>query len=236
MTLDRSKVAWIALSTEMARRLRPKATYGRLVLVNGCRLSLASAQAHNRMLIGKTLFGATLSIPLEQMVALDMRQGRAVYLSDLKPRRYQYTPYLGALWPYTLDTSVAGDELRVAGSTYDKGIGMHSESRLGFDLAGNYRWFEALVGLDDKTGQQGSAVVQVLLDGKAQDLVRGLASGVSGGSTRSREDMLKLRGTTPPSSIRLSVTGARELTLVVGFGVHGDVQDHVDWVDARLIK
>ena len=29
---------------------------------------------------------------------------------------------------------------------------------------------------------------------------------------------------------------AKQLTLVVDFGERGDVQDDVDWVDARLIK
>ena len=35
---------------------------------------------------------------------------------------------------------------------------------------------------------------------------------------------------------RVRVAGARHLTLAVLFGRHGDVQDHVDWGDARLIK
>ena len=36
--------------------------------------------------------------------------------------------------------------------------------------------------------------------------------------------------------VRVSVAGARELTLVVKFGGRGDVQGHVDWADAKLIK
>jgi hypothetical protein len=143
-----------------------------------------------------------------------------VYLSDLRPRDYKHTPYLGMRWPYTLDASVAGHELRVGGSTYDKGIGMHSESRLTFELGGGYQWFEAWVGLDDQTGREGSAVIGVLVDGKPRDL----------GPAK------ELTGAGKPLPIRLRVAGARELTLVVLFGRHGDVQDHVDWADARLIK
>ena len=30
--------------------------------------------------------------------------------------------------------------------------------------------------------------------------------------------------------------GGAELTLAVDFGQNGDVQDHVNWADARLIK
>jgi hypothetical protein len=218
--IPRDKVLVLALSTELARSLRAKGVYARLVLANGGRLSLSSARADGEELIGKALFGATVRIPVKQIVALDTRQGRAVYLSDLKPRRYEHTPYLGVRWPYTVDASVAGNELRVGGSTYDKGIGMHSQSRLTFDLGGSYQWFEAWVGLDDRTGNDGSVIVGALVDGKPIDL----------GPARD------LTGRDKPLTVRARVAGARELTLEVLFGRHGDVQDHVDWADARLIK
>jgi hypothetical protein len=216
----RDKIAALALSTELARTFRPKGTYGRLVLANGGRLSLMSAHADKQQLVGKSFFGAAVHVPVEQIVALDLRQGRAIYLSDLKPSRYEHTPYLGVRWPYTFDTSVAGQELRLGGNTYDKGIGMHSESRLTFELGGGYQWFEAWVGLDDQTGREGNVVLQVLVDGKPQEL--GAAKELSGGNK--------------PLPVRIRVAGAQQLTLAVLFGRHGDVQDHVNWADARLIK
>jgi hypothetical protein len=231
LKIERSKVAAIALNTELARSPRPKGTYGRLVLENGCRLSLVSASADSAVLSGKTFFGTTVQIPVDQMIALDLRQGRAVYLSDLKPRRYEHTPYLGARWPYSRDASVAGQEIRLAGSTYDKGIGMHSESRLTYDLAGSYQWFESLVGLDDNTGRKGSVRIEVLVDGKPVDV-----ASAAGGSGRASTPDIELKGGSAPRSIRVSVSAAKELTLVVKFGGRGDVQDHVDWADARLIK
>jgi hypothetical protein len=219
-TVECGQVAAVALNTELARSLRPKGVYGRLVLANGCRLSLASARREAEVLKGKTLFGAAVGVPLDQVAALDLRQGPAVYLSDLKPRRYEHTPYLGVRWPYVADGSVAGRELSLGGNTYDKGVGMHSESRLTYDLAGRYQWFEAQVGLDDETGREGSVAVEVLLDGKSQDL--GWDKELSG-----------RQGSRP---LRVRVAGARELTLVVKFGRRGDVHDHVNWADARLLK
>src|SRR5262249_40078609 len=147
-------------------------------------------------------------------------QGRAVYLSDLKPRRYEHTPYFGVSWPWVADGSVAGQDLRLGGSTFDKGLGLHSASRLIFDLAGGYQRFEALVGLDERSGRAGGATVQVLVDGKPQSL------GWNGA----------LRGGEGPHPVRLGVAGAQSLTLVVEFGRRGDVADHVNWADARLIK
>jgi hypothetical protein len=218
--VERSKLAVLALSTELVRTLRPRTSYARLVLTNGCRISLSSAHSAGLTLIGKTLFGATVQIPLDEVAALDTRQGKAVYLSDLKARRYEHTPYLGVRYSYTLDSTVAGHDLRPDGSTYDKGLGLHSASRLTYDLQGGYQWFESLVGLDEKTGRHGSVQIQVLVDGKPQDL--------------GKDQELTSRD--KPHAVRVRVAGAKELTLVVDFGGHGNVQDHVDWVDARLIK
>jgi hypothetical protein len=164
------------------------------------------------------MFGATVDIPLEDLVALDIRQGRAVYLSDLKPVKYEHTPYLSVHWPWIRDGSVTGDELSLADGVHDKGIGMHSESRLTYDLAGQYQSFEALVGLDVRSGKEGSVRVQVMVDGALQPI---------GG---------ELQGGDPARAVRVRVAGAKQITLAVLFGRHGDVQDHVDWADARLIK
>jgi hypothetical protein len=218
--IARDKIAALALSTELSRVLRPKGIYGKLVLANGGRLSLLSGEVDGSTLVGKTLFGATIRLPVKEIVALDLCGGCAVYLSDLKPQSYEHMPYLGVRWPYTRDASVAGNALCVGGSTYDKGIGMHSQSRLTFDLGGSYRWFEAVLGLDERTGREGSVAIQVLVDGRRIDL----------------PGAAELTGVSKPLSVRVPVAGARELTLIVLFGRHGDVQDHVDWADARLIK
>ena len=219
--LGRDRVAVVAFNTQLSRISEPKGTYARLVLANGGRLSLASAQMERGSILRcKTLFGATVQIPADQIAALDWRQGRAVYLSDLKALRYEHTPFFGVSWPYVGDSSVAGYDLRVAASSYDKGIGMHSESRLTYELDAGYAWFEALVGLDDRSGKGGSVLVEVLVDSKLADI-------------GSQAELTHASG---PRAIRLPVKGAKELTLVVKFGRHGDVQDHVNWADARLIK
>lgn len=217
---ERNRVAAVALSTELGRTLRPKGPYVRVVLSNGGRLSLSTVHGDGSGLQGKTLTGAAVRLPLEQVVALDVRQGPAVYLSDLKPKRYQFEPYLGVTWPFVTDGSVAGGDLCLGDSVYDKGIGLHSQCRLTYDLQPGYRWFEARVGLDARTGREGGATVAVFLDGQRCDL------GWNG----------ELLGGGEPKFLRVATTGARELTLVVEFGRRGDVQDHVNWAEARLLK
>jgi hypothetical protein len=219
-SIEKERVAVIALNAALTRAVRPRGTYGRLVLANGARLSLVSAHLDGQALVCKTLFGTMVRASMQEVRSLDVLQGCAIYLSDLKPHYYEHTPYLGVSWPYQPDGSVLGHPLVLGGSTFDKGLGMHSQSRISYELRGQYRWFETRVGLDGRTGRGGSVVIQVLVDGKPQDLGRGH----------------ELSGGAAPQQLRVPIKGARELTLVVLYGRRGDVQDHVDWADARLIK
>jgi hypothetical protein len=209
-----------AVATESVSTARPKGTFGRLILADGARLSLASAECSDgKTLRGTTLFGAAVRVPLDQVAALDLHQGRAVYLSDLKPSRYEYTPYLDEQHSYVADGSASGGELALGGGVHDKGVGMHAASRLSYDLAGRYRRFEALVGLDDRTGRGGRVRVRVLVDGKERDV----------GAPK------ELTWRDGPLPVRVDVAGAKELTLVAECGARGHVEAEVDWADARLI-
>lgn len=219
--VERPSVAVIALNTELARALKPQGIHGCLVLANGTRLTLTTVRADARTLSSQTVFGAKVETPLDQVVALDQRQGRAVYLSDLKPAVYQYTPFLpGLVFPLMNDTNVQGDELRLGGGCHVKGLGMHSPSRVSYALGGAYRRFEAVVGLDDRTGQQGCARVRVLLDGKPADL----------GPDQ------ELTARDGPRAVQVSTGGVKELTLIVESGRFPFVQGQVNWGDARLVK
>jgi hypothetical protein len=216
-----ARVAAVAFSTDLLALPRFKGTYAHLVLANGGRLALASAEFDPRRqtVMAKMLLGPRVEMPLADVAALDLRNGRAIYLADLQLRSYQHAPFLGIAWPLGKDVSVAGRELRLAGSTYDKGLGLHARSVVTYDLAGRYEWFEALVGLDDATGRHGQASIRVSVDAKVSDL---------GWET--------LTAKNGPVPVRVRVHGARSLRLVVDFGPQGDVQSHVDWADARLIK
>jgi hypothetical protein len=216
-----SRVAAVAFDPGLLLRGKPKGRYGHLVLTDSGRLSVSAATlaVGATTLLVKTPLGDALEIPLRDAAALDLRQGAATYLSDLTPLAYQHTPYLGVSWPYARDASVSGRPMVLAGSTYDKGLGMHAASRLTYDLGGKYRRFEAWVGLDGQAGVSGRAVVRVVIDGKPSEI---------GGK--------EITGRGLPLPVRLDVRGAKELTLVVEFARSGDVRAHVDWADARLIE
>lgn len=222
-TVPSGQLAAVAFNPGLARTRKPKGPYARLVLRDGTRLDVTGATVEKDTLRGTALFGAAVEVPLAEVVALDVHQGKAVYLSDLKPAKAEHAGFLGVGWPWAADRSAHGGPLRVltpAGEhTFDKGLGTHPRTTLVYALGGKYRRFEALVGLDPATGRHGRADVRVLLDGKEAEWpeLRSLAAGHA-------------------VPLRLDVTGVKELTLAIDFGPTGDVQADVNWAEARVVE
>lgn len=222
VTVKRPQVAYIAFNTELADMLRSKGVYAQLTLIGskedyGGRFSLKSAAADAETLTATTVFGARLRVPLRDVASLDLQRGCCVYLGDLKESKYVFDPYLDTAWPFAVNGNVVGHHLRLGGSTYAQGIGLHSRARLSYRLAGAYRRFEALVGLDDRDGRGGEVRIRIWADGKPLFDRR----------VTSRDGAVPLR---------LDVEKVRELTLEVDFGDNGDVRDVVNFAEARLIK
>jgi hypothetical protein len=220
-----AQVAAVALGTELTEQRRPEGPHARLILSEadgapGGRVTLVSATCDGGVLRGKTAFGAVVRVPLERVAALEVLGGKAVYLSDLAPARYEYLPWLDEKWGWSADGNVLGRDLRLGGSTYDKGVGMHAHARLSYPLEGGFERFEALVGLDDLDGRKGKVRVKVLLDGKAVDL--------------GKKDVLT--GASGPLAVSVDLKEAKTLTLEVESVEDGPVQAVVDWANARLVK
>ncbi len=220
LKVDRSQAAILATSTFLSSTTKPKETFAAAVLADGSRVSLRSATSDGKDLSGTTFLGASFKAPLDRLVSLDLLQGPALYLSEVTPAKYQHTPYLGVGWPLGVNASVTGRALRLADGVHDRGLGMHSAARVSYALPPGMRFFEARVGLDEVEGRMGSVRVRVLVDGKEVDL--GLKRDLRHGDA--------------PLEVRVDVKGGRELMLVVDFGEGGDVGDHVNWVDARLLR
>jgi hypothetical protein len=214
------QIGVVALNTELQARPKTKKIYAHVVTTSGARLQFSSLRLRpkSQVLAGKTLFGASLELPLAQVAALALRQAAAVYLSDLTPANYEFTPFLGVKWPLVADAAVTGRQLCLGEDYYDKGLGMHSQSRVTYALDGNYRWFEALVGVDAESGTTGQAKVSVALDGRTALFQKDLS------------------GRDPIVPVRLDVRKARHITLLVEFGSLGSSRGRVNWADARLIR
>jgi hypothetical protein len=215
-------LAAVGFNPRFVRARKPKGPYAHLVLTDGSRLNATEVAVKDNALVVKAVCGPAVELPLSKLIALDVLQGSAVYLSDLKPKKAETTGFLGAGWPWVADRTVRGQPLRLLAwdgeSTADKGLGTHPKTVLTYDLGGKFTRFESLVGLDAATGKRGRADVRILVDGKEISLpdLKTLAAG-------------------PAVAVRVDVRGAKELTLVVDFGPTGDVQADVNWGDARLI-
>lgn len=222
-TVPFKDLAAVGFNPRFARPRKPKGPYARLTLADGTRFDATTVSLKDGEVVAKPLLGPEVAVPVAKLIALDVLQGGAVYLSDLKPTKSDVSGFVGAGWPWVADRTVRGNPLRVltpAGeSAFDKGIGTHPRTVLTYALNGEYVRFEALVGLDAGTGKRGRATVRVLLDGKAAELpdLNTLTAG-------------------PAIPVKLNVTGAKELTLEIDFGTSGDVQADVNWAGARLIR
>lgn len=216
--MNRNGVRGLALSSDLISFPRPKDLYAKVYLSDGTELALLEGWLEGANLRGRAAFDRDVAMPIEQLAAVEFRNGRLTFLSELEPAEYRHTPYLGLTYPFQRDRSVMGNVLRLRGSVYTKGLGVHSRSELSYQIDGRYRRFEATVGVDDETGGQGSVVFRVLVDGKP-----GWESPT-------------LTGQVAPQHVRLDVMGARKITLIADFATLGDVQDHADWADAKLVR
>jgi hypothetical protein len=214
-----ANVATVGLNTALLKRKAVARVTAQLVLIDGTRISLAKAElSRDGLLHGESVFGPKVTIPLTAICSLDLQHERKIHLSDLTPVEEIITPYLDTRWPAVRDGSAARRWLRLDGNVYAKGVGLHSQCQLTYDLAGRYQAFVAQVGLDDRSGRRGSARVKVAVDGQERyaspELVGGRAA----------------------VAIHVNVQAARRLSLFVEFGKNGDIADHVNWVEACLLS
>jgi hypothetical protein len=161
--------------------------------------------------------------PWQDLVMLQPLTGKAVYLSDLEPLGHRHVPLFELAWPYFPDANVAGGRLRHRGTLFWKGIGMHSTSRLAFDLGEPFRRLDAELAVDERAGRLGSVVFRVYVQREV------------GGWSKAYESPI-VRGAQPPVSMQVDLRGAIRLALIVDAADRLDVWDHANWLNVRLVR
>ena len=143
--------------------------------------------------------------------------GDIVYLSDL-----EWTSATNGWGDVERDLSNGennsgdGNIITLNGVTYEKGLGVHANSEITFDLAGEYELFKSDIGIDDEVNN-GSVRFRVYVDG-----LETYTSQVMGANSETE-------------SLSVDVTGAQQLRLVVDDGGDNFLFDHGDWANAQLI-
>jgi len=166
----------------------------------------------------KTEWGATVEVPVASLSRLEVKNGKLVYLSDLKPAEMRLVPYLDGSFSLGRDRSAGGRPLRLAGKQFARGLGSHSRSDVTYALDGGFQTFAATLGIDDAVGAAGSVIFRVFGDDKPL------------------YESPVVRGGDTPIGLKLPVKGVLLLRLEVDYADGGDTADQADWADARLLR
>jgi hypothetical protein len=223
LEMESTRLAAVLFNPTLQGRRPPSGLRVVVGLADGCRLSAIAATSEEKTLLLKLSRAMEARVPLDGVVALQSMGGRARYLSDLTPVSYRHLPFLQLTWPLAVDRSVLGGMLRIGSTLYLKGLGMHSPSRVTYELAGDERRFESEVAVDAESGDRGSVVFRIFVDDGDGQWRDGATSEI-------------VRGGQVPVTIAVELAGAKRISLLVDFADHGDELDHADWLNARLVK
>ncbi|QDU10448.1 NPCBM/NEW2 domain protein [Gimesia aquarii] len=216
--IPRRGIRFFCFNPELINFPQPDQLHYQIELSDGTRLTASSLTIVKKMATIKTLFGAEIQIELNQLNSIVPLDGKVIYLSQLKPTAYEFTPFFSQQWGWSRNRNVLSGPLIVGGKEFAFGIGMHSAAELSYDLDGKYARFQTEVGIDDATNGAGDVKVAILVDRRIvfQKVIRGS----------------KQQAVVVP---HIDLTGAKELVLKVDFGKNADIQDHVNWCRPVLI-
>ncbi|MEX2213622.1 MAG: NPCBM/NEW2 domain-containing protein [Phycisphaeraceae bacterium] len=213
-TVDRARAFGLTLTTTGKR---PELTGSALVkFADGSSLWVKIEKMQTGLIAMKTLNDQAMTLPWAAVQRLDVRSDRMMFLSDLEPVDV-YEKAIAYIGPWQRDRSVRGKPLRIAGRTFDKGLGVHATSRLSFNVDPKFTALAATIGIDDETKNKGDCEFVVLGDGRELFKQR----------IRPSDGMVE---------IRVKLEGVKKLTLAVEAGEDLDFADHGDWGDVRLIR
>ena len=171
--------------------------------------------------------GVRAAIKLNDIAKFDFAAGNTIYLSDLEPSFVEVKPPLdfGAisaskkvLYEPRMDQLFDGRKLKIVGSekACDKGISLHSHSKVVFDLPEGSKRFMAKAGIDIAGGHAGRVELSISADRKL--LFKGPVTA------------------SEPVSLDFDIIGFRRLTIVVAAGEKPDHADFLDLCNARITK
>jgi len=184
-------------------------------------ISRAALERRHQLVFNQSCLGAHHSIyAVRDLTLSELSRERAaeaarayVWLSELEPASVNQW---GAL---RFDRAFNQQPLMLGARTYATGLGTHAPSEIRFQLNGAYSTFESDIGLDaSQSGGIGTVVFEVWLD-----------------ETRVYQSKV-MRAEDARETVKVDVSGATLLRLVVTDGGDGNHCDHADWADARLFR
>ena len=228
LSLARNSCAGIGFNPTLLDDARLPVTWQRLSLTDGSLITITSTLTQDqegvRVLLGKTLFGATIRVPFKHVAALRFRSAKKVSLSSrLSKATTRYQPFLPGSPrrrdPVVFkDRNVVGRRLRIHNRTFPEGFGVRTRTSVSFELEQPCVRCLAGYGIDDTAHGKGSATVRIAVDRREVFV----SEPFTGSSALTR---------CPP----IDLSGVKTLTLTADYASRGDILDHVNWCDPVLI-
>ena len=201
----------------------PKPPAVRLELSNGDVLMAASVAGTDKGISATTASKTEIALTLDQLKRIDFSQGKLRYLSQDSPRDVKYTRGIQDGPAFVQDRAFYAPELKPIGlRAFSRGLCIRPQTSLRYRLGGEYRRFQAIVGIDESV-KDGGGDCDLTISGDGKQLVK-----------------LRMTSRDAARPIDLDVTDVVVLEIVVGFGgdaaTNVDLGDNLDLADAKLIK
>jgi hypothetical protein len=141
-----------------------------------------------------TVSGVSIELSsLETIALLDYSKDKIVYLSDLKPaveeRDFEDLPLVVAR-----DTNLDSQPIQLEGRVYSRGLTLHPPIALTYDLNGEYKQLQAIVGVDSSV--QTPSHVRLFIEGDGRPLLQ-----------------IEVKVKEAPKPINLDIRKVRQLTI-----------------------
>jgi hypothetical protein len=179
--------------------------------VSGAKLEYPKADA--KIEIGKPI-----------VARLDFSSGKLAFLSDMDPVRVVEKSNTGRIDHYRRNKGLEGGDIRFppeqgqsTPQTYVKGLAIHAYTELVYNLGGQYKKFDALLGVDESV--EGDSDVKVIIEGDGKEL---FSAEVKRGDK--------------PTPLKLDVKEVKELRIVVRSMELLDFGNQVALVEAKVTK
>lgn len=167
---------------------------------------------------------AKIDFKYDQIAQIDYTKGKLDYLSDLPPGKLIAKSNLDEddnpdQWHVYKDSNLNKRPMVVGGVTFAKGLALKPYVEMVWDLKGEYREFEAVVGIDDGVSAAGAVILTIEADGKELTNM-----------TVSSEDKNRSR------KVTLNIKDAQKLRIIVKSDGEFDTARHVDLAEAKVRK
>jgi len=189
-------------------------------LSSGERVTAVGLDWSDERIEARTLEDERVHFDPRNITRMDVAGGRWIWLceerkDDLSTASGQ--SLMNVDWPPMHDRNVRGGTLQVANQTFERGIGVHSQSSLSYALKGKYDELVISFGMDDDSGPLADVTAVISVDGEEKLKRTGVRRGTLFGP------------------FRIDLHNADFMTLQVDYGENGDLQDRFDWIEPGLI-